>query len=241
MLNGMEPLRGRRGDLARQRGADIVRRTGREVRLARVQLGMSQQSVATRARISQSTLSRIELGTYSTDVATLARISAAVGTRLSVQLYPTERVRLRDSGQLGIAQALTSLAHPDWRPSLELPVAPPPDMRAADLVFTSPLEVLHLEIERNLVDLQAQLRAGLLKREALAQRYQEPVRFVLVLPDTTRLRRLVDSQSALISTALPRNSRQTAAALRGGEALGADGLLWVRPGRLPSAADSALP
>ena len=73
-------------------------------------------------------------------------------------------MRLRDSGQLALAQTIAAAAHPSWRARLEVPVAPG-DPRAADLVLTGPTEIIHIEIERALVDFQAQLRSAQLKRE----------------------------------------------------------------------------
>jgi hypothetical protein len=111
---------------------------------------------------------------------------------------------------------------------LEHPIGQAPDLRAADLVFVSSREVMHVEIERNLADLQAQLRAGLLKRDDLAHRYEQPVRFVLVLPDTTRLRQVVAAHADAVAAALPRTPREVLVALRSGRPLAGDGVLWVR-------------
>jgi hypothetical protein len=95
-------------------------------------------------------------------------------------------------------------------------------------VLTSPGEVIHIEIERNLADLQAQLRSGMLKRDDIARRYPVPVRFVLAIPDTTRLRRMLDGQAQLVSTVLPRTPRDVFVALRSGKPLGGYGVVWIR-------------
>jgi transcriptional regulator with XRE-family HTH domain len=219
-------MRGR--DLDRAKASELVRRTGRELRTARVVLGLSQVSVARRAGLAQSTLSEIERGQFAADLATVFRVAGAVGLRPVLNLFPNGRIRLRNSGQLAIANLIIARAGSAWRPLLEHPIGPAPDLRAADLVFVSAQEVLDLEIERNLADLQAQLRAGMLKREAIAERYGVPVRFVLVLPDTRRLRSIVAEAPAL-KRVLPKGSGGVLAALRNGTTLGGDGLLWVRP------------
>jgi hypothetical protein len=70
-----------------------------------------------------------------------------------------------------------------------MPVAPG-DPRAADLVLEGAEEILHVEAERAIVDLQAQLRPAQVKRGILAARY-EPVRLIIALPDTRRIRAIL--------------------------------------------------
>jgi len=217
----------RRKDVDRAKASELVRRTGRDLRTARLGLGLSQAHVGRHAGIAQSTLSDIERGLFVADLKTLFQLAAAVGLQPVVNLYPNGRVHLRDSGQLAIANLLIDRAGPAWRPILEHPIGRAPDLRAADLVLVSPQEVVDLEIERNLADVQAQLRSGMLKRDALAERYKVPVRFVLVLPDTSRLRGIVAEAPAL-KAVLPMGSAAVLAAIRKGSPLGGDGLLWVR-------------
>ena len=81
------------------------------------------------------------------------------------------------------------------------------------------------------VDFQAQLRAANLKRRALADRSDRPVRFVLAVPDTVRNRRHLASVDELLRRALPLRSKSVWAAIRGGQPLGGDGVLVLR--RLP--------
>jgi hypothetical protein len=109
---------------------------------------------------------------------------------------------------------------------MEVPVAPG-DARAADLLLISSDEVLHIEVERALVDLQAQLRAAQRKRSVLADGYDRPVRLVIGLPDTRRARSIVRSLQPAIQAALPQTSAQARRAIRSGMPLGADGLLFI--------------
>ena len=223
----MDGLRIRRKDVDRAKASELVRRVGRDLRTARLTLGQSQAYLGRRIGMAQSTLSEIERGAFAADLMTLFQIAASVGLQPVLNLYPNGRVRLRDTGQLAIANLLIDRAGPAWRPILEHPIGKAPDLRAADLVFVSAQEVLDLEIERNLADLQAQLRSGMLKRDALAERYKIPVRFVLVLPDTHRLRGIVADAPAL-KAVLPMSSSDVLAAIGKGMPLGGDGLLWVR-------------
>jgi len=104
----------------------------------------------------------------------------------------------------------------------------PDDRRAADLVLNGPNEVLHIEIERALVDLQAQVRAAQLKREALAERSSEPVRLILAVPDTRRARTVVAQYEELLARALPAGSSTVWRAIKQGRAVNGDGVLFVR-------------
>ncbi|MEX1072886.1 MAG: hypothetical protein WED86_04230 [Chloroflexota bacterium] len=132
-----------------------------------------------------------------------------------------------------LAQAIVGAAHPSWRPRLEVPIAPG-DARAADLVLESREEVIHIEIERALVDFQAQLRAAQLKRQAIAEREKRPVRLVIAVPDTRTSRARLAPFSGVISSTMPFASAQTWRAIRAGEALTGDGILFVRaPLRAP--------
>lgn len=208
--------------------ADVVQRFGQEVRDARRAAGLTQDQLASGAGISQPMISRIERGAFAPDLRAMARLARGVGQDLSVRLYPADGIRLRDSGQLGLADVIRAAAHTSWRVSLEMPVARPPDRRAADMVLASTAEVVLVEIERGLRDLQAQLRAAQLKRVALAERLGRQVRLVIAIPDTPRSRQAVAPHSAILRSAMPMTSRAAWAAIRSGASLHEDALLWVR-------------
>jgi len=105
------------------------------------------------------------------------------------------------------------------------------DRRAIDLVLTSPDGVMAVEVERALLDLQAQLRSAQLKRAAFAERLGKAVWLVMAIPDTDRNRAAVAAHRAIIAAALPLPSRLVWAGLRSGARLNGDGLLWVRAAR----------
>ena len=102
------------------------------------------------------------------------------------------------------------------------------------MVLETAAEVVEVEIERALLDFQAQLRAAQLKRGAMADRLGRAVRLVVAVPDTRRNRAVVARHQASVESALPVRSRTVWAALRSGTPVGGDGLLWVRV-RSPSA------
>lgn len=194
---------------------------------------LPQREISRRSGVSQSTVSRVMNGRVTPDLDLMVALSGAVGHRLVVKLYPLDGVRLRDSGQLGLAMSVRSQAHRRWRVELEVPVAAPPDRRAGDLVMDQPVETDLVELERGLFDFQAQLRAAQLKRAALAERLGRPVRLIIGVPDTSNARRALSPHVDLIRAALPVSSRKAWAAIRSGEPVGGDALLWIRR---PSAA-----
>jgi transcriptional regulator with XRE-family HTH domain len=215
--------------------SDVLAYFLRELRDAVAVSGLTGREVARRARMSQPQLSRLLRGLVAPDLDEAERIVAATGHRLVVKVVPGDGIRLRDSGQWVIAQVIQSEAHARWRIRLEVAVAPPPDRRAVDLVLEQPAEVAAVEIERGMSDAQAQFRSGELKRAALAERLGREVRLVIAVPDTSVLRQRLAPFASLIGATFPVTSRAAWAAIRSGEPLGADALLWVRPRALRAA------
>jgi transcriptional regulator with XRE-family HTH domain len=179
----MRSFRIRPQSIGRWRARYLASVFGRELRVARMTAGLTQAGLAGLAAVSQQQASQAELGAVDVSLEARCRLAAACGHELGWRLYPVATVRLRDSGQLALAQVIVAAAHPSWRAGLEVPVAPG-DARAADLVLTSVKGIIHVEIERALVDLQAQLRSAQLKRDALAAREGRPIRLVIAVPDT---------------------------------------------------------
>jgi hypothetical protein len=101
------------------------------------------------------------------------------------------------------------------------------DARAADLLLIRTDEVIHVEVERMLVDFQAQLRSAERKRSLLSAGFEAPVRLVIAIPATRRHRELVSSIRVALSASLPVPSRITWRAIKAGQTLGGDGLLLI--------------
>jgi len=236
----MATFRTRRRDAGAERARWLAQRFGQELRLARVAAGLTQRQLAVLAGVSQQRVSRAERGSRAISLDARCRMAAAAGHDLSLRLYPAESVRLRDSGQLALAQNIVDAAHDHWRAALEVPVAVG-DPRAADLVLSRPDGAIHVEIERLVVDVQAQLRAGQLKRESLAVRLQRPVRLVLAVADTRANRARLEPFADLFGRTLPLNSREVWAAIRAGVPLSADGILFVRAAQVRRGTKSATP
>ena len=200
----------------------------RELALACAVAGVTQRELAKRLSVSQTSVSRLLNGSSVLRIDLADEIARACGHRLVLKVAPGNGIGLRDSGQLGIAQCIQREAGPPWRPRLEVQVGTGLDRRAIDLVLLQPDEIVAIEIERWLRDLQAQLRAGLLKRGELAERMGATVRFILALPDTTAMRRMIAPYQDLLDATLPISSRTAWARIRSGQPIGGDALLWVR-------------
>ena len=215
---------------ARARIGRQVQRLGTDARTARVAEGMSQAAVASRARVSQASVARVEAGDPRMTIQVIGSVFAALGMDLSLRAYPGPGVRLRDSGQIALTSALRAAAHPSWRFSLEVPVGDK-NGQAADVLLLGPSFGLHIKVESALVDLQAQLRRGQLKRDGLEQRLGFKLAFVMALGDSRRNRAAVRLVSDVIRAGLPAPAREVMSAVRTGQPLSRDGLIWVRSGR----------
>jgi len=191
-------------------------------------VGWTLRTVAQRSKCSQASVSRLEAGDARLSLILVSRIVGALGMDLSVRVFPGAGIGLRDSGQLALAELLRAQAHPSWRIGFEVPIGND-SRQAADMVLTGASAALHLELESRLVDFQAQLRGGQLKRDGLQQRFRTHVAFVLALRDTETNRAAVRANKAVIGTALPATASDVWRAIRSGVPFVADGLLWLRP------------
>jgi transcriptional regulator with XRE-family HTH domain len=205
-----------------------AQRLGADARTARLSVGWTQRTVAHRSNVSQASVSRLESGDARLSFANVARVAAALGLELSARFYPGAGVGLRNSGQLALAEVVRARAHHSWRIGFEVPVGEQ-SRQAADVVLSGASGGLHLELETRLVDFQAQLRSGELKRNAMQQRYGTRLAFVLALRDSATNRAAVRAHRAVIATALPATASEVWHAIQTGEPLTADGLLWLRP------------
>ena len=214
MTGMVQTFRRRPADTGRARAIFVRRRLGEELRIARVAAGLTQSHV-----------SAVERGTSNVSLNAACLLAASAGHELAVRLFPTDGVSLRDSGQATMAAAIVDAAHPTWHTYVEMPVSRT-DRRAADLVLVGQSEVLHLEIERHLVDFQAQLRAAKLKRESLVARFAQPVHLILVLPDRKSTRNAVRELDRILSRTMPVTSARIRRAIESGASAGGDGILF---------------
>lgn len=199
---------------------------GLELTNARARHGWTREQVALRAHLAADTVRRLESGHPGAELDTLCALSDALGLDVVLRLYPSREPSLRDTGQLATAEALRGVAHPSWTSQFEVPAGDRGE--AADACFFGPTEILHVEIERMLLDFQDQYRRMARKRDWLAERHRRPVRLVMVVEDRERNRAAVAPHADFVRGVLPATSRQILSALRTGRPLGRDGLLWIR-------------
>jgi transcriptional regulator with XRE-family HTH domain len=223
-------MRLRRRAVLASRAEALARRFGSELRIARLNTGLTQRQLASRAGVTQQLVSLAERGVIGIGLEVRCALVGATGHELGWRLFPTSTVPLRDSGQLATAEVILRALPAGSTAGLEVPVAPG-DLRAADLVITTPGELVHVEIERWLVDFQAQVRAAQLKRGTLSHGSTKPVRLVIAMPDSRQARAEVAAMPAVVRSSFPMQSRDIARALRTAEPLGGDGLLFVRVDR----------
>jgi transcriptional regulator with XRE-family HTH domain len=195
-----------------------------EVRAARAEHALTLEQVGRRAGVSPDTVRRVEAGEPGVRIDTLCAVGTAVSLDVVVRAYRSRPPSLRDSGQLEIAEIVCSRV-------LELRAGDHGE--AVDIGFLGRREIIDTEIDRLILDFQDQHRRNALKRDYLAARHQRPVRLVMVIEDTTRNRAAVAPHLPFITSALPAASREVLRALRTGEPLGRDGLLWIRRNRPP--------
>lgn len=202
-----------------------------EVRAARAEHALTLEQVGRRAGVSPDTVRRVEAGEPGVRIDTLCAVGTAVSLDVVVRAYRSRPPSLRDSGQLKVAEVMCSIAHASWDRVLELRAGDHGE--AADIGFFGPREIIDAEIDRLILDYQDQHRRNVQKRDYLAARHQRPVRLVMVIEDTVRNRTAIAPHLSLIRSALPAGSRDVLRALRTGEPLGRDGLLWIRRHRPP--------
>lgn len=188
-----------------------MRSTGAEIRLARIQRGLSIALVASAVGISPSELSRIERGVAPwVSVTVLSRICAVVGLDLFVRAYPGGRP-LRDARHGRQLAKLKARLHPTLGWALEVPLPNPGDQRAWDAMIRGDAWRYGVECEMNPIDGQAMLR-----RLALKQRDGMVDGVILLLPDTRQARLFRREFAQLLDEQFPVSSAKALRRLAAG-------------------------
>jgi transcriptional regulator with XRE-family HTH domain len=198
----------------------LLQRIGRELRLARIAAGMTQQAVATRLGISKAQVSRAERAKLpGLSLAIVARHAAIVGLRFSAQLYPGFR-HVLDAPQLALLNRLRERIGGRWRWELEVPMPTMRDLRAIDARLTCGAVTIVVEAITRLADVQAQVRVAQLKRRDIGA-----TRLLLLVSDTNANRRALAEARPMLAEAFRPSARQVLARLVVGEDPGQDCLL----------------
>ena len=210
----------RRIDQAAARARDLWTIIGKELRNARVGVGLSQRAVAAGVGISQTQLSRIERGAYRTvSIETLAKIGAAVGLDLAIRFYPGG-TPIRDKAHAALLQRFRKAAGERWAWAAEVPLPITGDRRAWDRMLTGAEMRIAIEAETRPTDMQ-----DLQRRLALKKRDGQVDRLILVLAGTEWCRRIVRLND--IETMFPIPGRVALRALAEGRDPGGDSIVLI--------------
>ncbi len=207
----------RAGERARQ----SLREAVGQIRAARRAAGLSQRVVAAAVGCSRQLIAHLEAGRIEDPGSVfLARVGAVVGLDVRLRAFPGGSA-MRDAGQLELLGRFLRLRGDWWSVRTEVPVAPR-DARAFDAVLRYGRLRVAVECITRLTDVQAQIRAILLKAEAAGISC-----IVLVLADTRWNRQALADAAPTMDPAFPLRRRAVLKALRAGEVPTANGVLLV--------------
>jgi transcriptional regulator with XRE-family HTH domain len=185
-------------DVGTVRAAELVRRSGLEIRQARTDRGLSAAAVGRATRLSTSTVSRIERGLVRrVSVYDLARLHAVVGLELSVRSYPSGQP-IRDVAHGLLLAEVRGRLHRSIRWAVEVPLPVSGDLRAWDALIRGEDWAYGVEAETAPRDAQA-----LIRRLQLKQRDGRVDGILLVLRKTVQTRRFVAASGDLLRSAFP--------------------------------------
>lgn len=216
------PPKERSIDRGTRRGTAIVVELGRELRLARLQHGLSQEALGHAIGMSDTQVGRIERGQVpGASVGCLARLLSVAGLELSARAYPTG-APLRDKAQLAWLNRLRGQVAAAFTWRTEVPVGAVGDLRVWDAVLSLGGDRMGIKAETRLTDLQAVQRRITLKR-----RDSEVGRAVLLLADTRTNRVMTRTFEMSIRNAFPIPGRVALWALREGQLPSGSALILV--------------
>jgi transcriptional regulator with XRE-family HTH domain len=214
MLVGM-PATDRLFDRGTRLGDRRLRDLGEEYRDKRMELGLSQLSVARAARIPRSTYSRIERAKRpSLTVVVASRVAAVLGLDLVLRTYPGGEP-LRDAASAGRIKFVCDCVGPPLRWKTEVPLRPRaeyPEQRRWDIELTGAGRRTVIEFESRIHDAQGQRG-----RWNLKLRDDPADSFVVVVAETRRNLEVLRRFESLFAD-LPRMSSSAfLTSLRSGE------------------------
>jgi transcriptional regulator with XRE-family HTH domain len=190
-------------------------RIGRSIRAIRIRVGLRQEDLAERARVSRSFVSKVECGrAKTTDVARLEAICTALGADLDVRVrWQGEALdRLLDEAHAALVERTVALLAPlGWQFWLEVTFSIYGERGSIDVFAWHPTTrtLLIIEVKSVVADAQGTL-APLDRKVRLAptiarERGLDPaaVARLLVVGDTMENRRRVERFAGLFAAALP--------------------------------------
>jgi transcriptional regulator with XRE-family HTH domain len=195
--------------------------------------GVSQAAVARAIGVDRAAICRLEAGDASVSVRIRARAASVLGGDFRLGLYAAAAPLIHDAAHARLVETLLQLRHPSWRARVEAPV-PGPGRRSTDLRLDRGDETVLLEVETHVHALEAIIREGEDKREAVAASIDQRRRIyvTLVLPPTRHHRALVHAHPEIIGAAFPAASSDIRRAVTTvGVAWPGDGILWLGASR----------
>jgi transcriptional regulator with XRE-family HTH domain len=209
---------------ADRRAEGLLRRTGEELRTARLAAGSTMAQVAAAVGISSSEVSRIERGQAGwVDLGTLSRMATMVGLDLWMRTYPCGEP-LRDIGQLRLGEAFVPLVGAPLVVRSEVGIGDPRDQRAWDMTITDPVgDACGVELETRFSDAQAQHRR-------IARKLDDSglgLVVVVVVADTRANRSAVRAAASMLGAAYVIDDRAAVEALRVGRLPPRSALIFV--------------
>jgi transcriptional regulator with XRE-family HTH domain len=183
----------------------------RELRIARVSAGLSQDGLGRAAGVSGRHVGRLErMDVPQASIVLFARLFAVLGMRLRARPYP-DGSSIRDAAHARLLLRLRRELPEEIRMRTEVPLRNERDLRAWDAELTVGGDACMLEAETVLYDLQATGRRIALK---MADEGVEWV--ILLIADTPRNRRTLREFRPLITERFPLDTRAVMRDLRDG-------------------------
>ena len=197
------------------------RRTGEQLRIARIAAGLSQRALGSMVGISHMSVGRMERGeSHRITIDRVASLAAVLGLDLRIGLFPAGSP-VRDAAHLALIGRLRSRVSPNLRWRTEVPLPLPGDLRSADVVIDGGSVDAFVEAETRLGDLQAMERKIRLKQRDLGIR-----RVILLVADTRHNRSVLEAHPDLLER-FPVSTRACLLALRAGHDPGGDALVLL--------------
>lgn len=205
---------------ARQVASDDERRDRSDLRLARLNAGLSREAGGQVVGLPRSAIERIETGARRTTLAEYAALGAAVGIEVRLRAYPAGDP-IRDAGQQRLLERFRGRILPGltWRTEVPLPIDG--DLRARDAVIGGRGWRCHLDAETVLEDFQA-----LERRLERKRRDGGADHVILLVADTRRKSRALAAAPSTFG-GMSRNARTALGAPRRGSDPGRDAIILV--------------
>jgi transcriptional regulator with XRE-family HTH domain len=198
-------------DRGQERGVDLIRRLGAEIRMARRSRGLSISSVARQLGVSATELGRIERAeAVWVSLVVLARACAVVGLDLAARAYPGG-TPLRDVRHARLLAKLHAVLHESLKWALEVPLPGSGEQRAWDALIRGEGWRFGVECELNPLDGQ-----GLIRRLNLKQKDGLVDGVILLVPDTRQARAFRREFAADLAALFPTPARLALDRLRKG-------------------------